>query len=274
MQKIAIFNRKGGVGKTTAIVQLASIIAKEHDMKVLCIDGNGEQYDLSRRMLSHYVFEMLGDDKDVKDLPFSLVEALKGKCEIEDAVYPVVYPIWQGAWKNIHDEVYCIPSKESISKIKFSKKYNEFEKLLSPIENEYDICFFDCSPTLNQMNIKILEYCDYFISPVTSIDSVSDYGLLLQTLVEMRQNGQSRITNLGCFFSAKARDASDNLVYEHVNNLYGGKVFEHVIRQSSKIKEAEITTKPIIYVAKTSDVCSDYQELAKELLFNIGKYSY
>lgn len=271
MQKIAIFNRKGGVGKTTAIVQLASIIAQEFGFKVLCVDGNGEQFDLSRRMLTYYVFKTIGEDFDVTDLKYTIVEALKGKCDITDAVYPVYYPVRLGVNSFVHDNVDCIPSRETVRKIKFSKRYNEFEKLLAPLEDKYDICFFDCSPTLNQMNIKILEYCNYFISPVTTVDSVSDYGLLLKTLVDMRQNGQSRIVNLGCFFSSKARDSCDNSLYDHVLDLYGTKVFDTVIRQSSKIKETELTTRPIIYQARTSDVCNDYIELARELLFKIGK---
>lgn len=176
MKSIAIFNNKGGVGKTTLLCNLAAFIAKNYKKKVLIIDAD-PQCNATQSMFSD-------DEID------NLYESTK-----TFTIYSVIHPLSLGkgyteSFSPIHREHFgCdivigdprLSLKEDLlardwssavsGEIRGLRTTFVFSALLARCTN-YDYVMFDMGPSLGSINRACLLSCDFFVSPM-SIDIFS-----------------------------------------------------------------------------------------------------
>jgi cellulose biosynthesis protein BcsQ len=178
MIKIALFNHKGGVGKTTLTVNIANAFA-EAGHKVLLVDAD-PQCNLTSFYLKESDLEQLLGDSDGGDSPKTLWSGVKPVVEGRGGVVPI--PNWTVPNRTIE----ILPGDVLLSEYEevlpeawtecFARRTRGYDitTALSQVVNEAcqrlgtDICMYDVGPNVGALNRAVLLDCDYFITPVAA----------------------------------------------------------------------------------------------------------
>ena len=147
VKKICIFNQKGGVGKTTTVVNTASALGKS-GRKVLIIDVDPQGNSTSG----------LGIEK--RNLKNSIYEMLLGLADFNEVVR-----------ETTSKNVYIIPS--GIRLTGFEIEIQDFEDKENILKNrmvnkdlDYDYILIDCPPSLGYLSLNALCYADSILIPI------------------------------------------------------------------------------------------------------------
>lgn len=173
MKAIAIFNNKGGVGKTTLLCNLSSFFQFQ-DKRVLVIDAD-PQCNASTYLLEEDDYlRILVDDKSTIYNIFQPVKEGTGYLDKEDI------PIHESAGFYV-DVIVGDPKlsllEDLLSQDWVSCKGGESRglrttlilyDLLNKIKDDYDYVFFDVGPSLGAINRVVLMACDFFIMPMST----------------------------------------------------------------------------------------------------------
>ncbi|EOG5745941.1 ParA family protein [Enterobacter roggenkampii] len=181
MKTIAIFNNKGGVGKTTFCANLATQFALRHNKRVLVLDldpqANMTHYMLGEEKASSVIAPYY--DRDIDKAEHTIIDAFDNYELGESSINTNVEPIY---CERFSSSIICgnpfLASYEDI----LSKKWNELNDpdnvsglrisnwihtLLKSKSADYDYAFLDLSPSLGAINRTALLAADYFISPMS-----------------------------------------------------------------------------------------------------------
>ncbi|WP_026895545.1 ParA family protein [Clostridiisalibacter paucivorans] len=246
---IAIFNQKGGVGKTTTNVNLSACIAKL-DRKVLVIDIDPQGNTTS------------GFGINKKNLEYSIYDGLIEEIKFRDMIM-----------KTEIDNLYLLPSNVDLAggEIELTKKNNRenvLKTLLDDIREEYDYIFIDCPPSLGLLTINALVAVDSVIIPIQceyyALEGVSQ---LMETIKLVKRSLNPNLEIEGVVLSMF--DGRTNLsiqVVDEVKKYFKGKVYLSIIPRNVRLAEAPSYGLPIIEYDIKSKGAEAYMELAKEFL--------
>ena len=248
---IAITNQKGGVGKTTTCVNLASIIAeKGHKVLILDMDPQGNAS-------SAVGVECKKDDN-------TMYELLIGECSAKDTIY-------NSSVKNLD----VIPSTVDLSGAEVDLVYvknreHVLKEALASVKHNYDYIFIDCPPSLGLLTVNALTATDTIIIPIQcEYFALVGLGQLMNTvkLIKMHLNPSLEIE--GVLLTMKdSRSNLVNQVAEEINNYFKQKVYKTFIPRNIRLAEAPSHGQPInVYDAKSRGAAA-YRDLAEEFLRN------
>ena len=259
MKKIAIFNRKGGVGKSVSCVNLAGCLDIIHQKDVLVVDCDAQINTTTCLSIS----EELEPTCSVKDI-FS--EQFK---DYGNLLLPIKY---QNKKKEMElSRITLVPASRDMETISTDNMY-AIKDFLEPYESKYDYCLLDCPPSLTDMTINALCAADYLLIPTfAGRDSVNGYGMVVEEIDTMKANGFNvGIKILGTFLnSVDKRKALENYYVTLWKKEFHGNTFKSQIRESSDISNAYEFGKPIHYYKPKSQSALDYEELTKEIISKI-----
>jgi cellulose biosynthesis protein BcsQ len=193
-RKIVIFNHKGGVGKTTLTVNIASALA-EMGKKVLCVDSD-PQCNLTSYFYSDKDVDGWLDKSESEEgaTIWSVVKDVFDEAGDYKLIFPITTPI-----KNLYSipgDILLSECEEDLSdawtmclkrKIGSYKKTTALSRYVQQlIDNfNFDFVFFDSGPNIGPLNRVILLDCDYFIIPAAcDVFSVRALKTLGHTLVK------------------------------------------------------------------------------------------
>jgi chromosome partitioning protein len=229
MKKISIVNQKGGVGKTTSVINATACLTAL-GYKVLALD-----FDPQGNLSSG-----LGIDGTLKDKNLYNV-VLNG--------YNLNECILNTKTKNLD----IIPSKMDLAAFELDiadKERREYvlSDLFKQIENKYDYILIDCPPSLGLLTINALVACDYVLVPVQcEYFALEGLSYLLETAETIKCNFNDKLKILGILLTMyDKRNKLTEQIENDVRGCLGDLVFKTVIPRNIKLTECVSFGIPVV----------------------------
>ena len=238
---VALYNLKGGVGKTASCVNFAYLAAKDGYKTLLWdIDPQGST--------TFYYQAKPKNGQGIKKL-------ISKDSNLDNAILATEY-----------ENLEIIPADNSsksfdimLEEMKGQK--NRLKGILKQLENEYDFVFIDCPPGFSALSENIFSAADIVLMPIIPTTlSVRTYNMVEDYFKEKNLD----IDKLMCFFSMA--DRRKNLHNEIMEELYkDDKFFQNYIPQLSEIEKMGIHRQPVEEYARSSYAAKCYSELWTEI---------
>ena len=246
---IAVLNQKGGVGKSTTVINLAACLG-EFKKKVLIIDfdpqGNASSgFGIEKEDLESDIYDVILQDTPIEDI-------IQDTCIKKVFVAPATIQL-AGA----EIELVSAMARESILK-----------EAVSSVVDEFDYVLIDCPPSLGLLTINALIAADSIIIPIQcEYYALEGVAKLLESMNMVKKRMNPDLEIFGVVMTMfDTRTSLSKQVVEEVETYFGKKMFNTVIPRNVKIAEAPSYGQPVCMYAPISKGASAYAKLAKEVI--------
>ncbi|PPS40336.1 ParA family protein [Chroococcidiopsis sp. TS-821] len=241
---IATANMKGGVGKTTLSVNLATSLAKDHGKKVLVFDLD-TQISATLSMMSPTDFAKYRKTK--RTLKYLINQAIqpetRSKISVKEAIHynacklpnldllPGDIELYDEfvVSEMLHEEAF------EVDRLDFATVWNRFERrlvkqILEPVLENYDFIILDCAPGYNLMTRSALAASNFYILPAKSEPlSIVGIQLLERRIAQLKESHASEV-NLNIQLLG--------IVFTMSGNLITGRYYKQVMQRINEDFEA------------------------------------
>jgi chromosome partitioning protein len=251
---IACANQKGGVGKTTTVVSLASFLALD-GQRVLIVDLDPQGNATSGAGLDKHAIDR------------SIYEALVGDVSLDSLVRSTLIPGLE-----------IIPSSRDLAGaevelVPVRGRERRLDRVLRPFGRDYDYVLLDCPPSLGLLTINALTAADSVLVPIQcEYYALEGLGQLMATIELIREHLNPSLRLKGVVLTMyDARTTLSAEVTAEVQRHLGDLVFGAIVPRSVRLAEAPSYGRPISLYSPASRGAQAYRDLAAELLRRDGR---
>lgn len=252
---IAIFNQKGGVGKTTTNINLAACLAnKGKKVLLLDIDPQGNTTSglgIDKRNMEYSTYDLL-IEKDF-DTPKAIIKTGTEGLDLIPASVSL--------------------SGAEVELVNVKGREKRLKKAMDKVKKKYDYIFIDCPPSLGLLTVNSLTAVDSVLIPIQcEFYALEGVAQLMNTIEIVKKNLNSKLEIEGVILSMF--DGRTNLsiqVVEEVKKYFGRKVYTTVIPRNVRLAEAPSYGLPIVEYDPRSTGAEAYREFAEEFLKSEGE---
>nr|AIE90716.1 chromosome segregation ATPase (parA, soj) [uncultured marine thaumarchaeote AD1000_06_A03] len=246
---VAIANQKGGVGKTTTAINLASALAL-HGKSTLLIDldpqANSTLSFIERENIKKTAFDVISDSS----------------CVLKDVIQ-----------ETKQENLWVVPSHISLAKLEANlvgelDSHFRLKDKISSVRKKFSYVVIDCPPTLGLLTVNALVSATHLLIPIQSsyfaLEGTDD---LLETIEKVRTRANPRLKILGVLitmFDKRTSLARD--IRSQINKVFGNKVFKTVISKNVRLEESPAYREAIFDFAPESVGARDYYSLCEEVM--------
>jgi len=252
---LAVANQKGGVGKTTTAVNLATALAATHK-KVLIIDldpqGNASTG--------------LGVDRVARqETTYNL---LIGDAHISDVITPTMVPGLSVAPSSVD------LSGAELELIDAPRREYRLKSVLAEVSNDFDYILIDCPPALGLLTLNAFCAAHSVLVPLQcEFYALEGLSHLVKTVNRVKRAFNSELEIQGVVLTMyDRRNNLSDMVAADVRNHFGDKVYETVIPRNVRVSEAPSFGKPVLLYDWRCAGSQAYIHLASEVLKQEGSH--
>ncbi|HUW19462.1 MAG TPA: AAA family ATPase [Sedimentisphaerales bacterium] len=257
MRTIAVVNQKGGCGKTTVSINLASALA-ETGQKTLLVDMDPQ---------SHCAVGLAVPEEQIEQ---SIYDVLISKSRNEPIKLTEI--MWQ-----INDRLQLAPASIDLSAFEqqmagIADRECCLKDVLAEVKNEYDYAVIDCPPAVGLLTFSALRAASDVVVPVeTGYFALHGLSKQLETLSILceRCNHQVNVRVLASMYDIRTKMAREILA--ELRKHFADKMFKTIVNFNTKIKEAASLGQPICEYDPASKGHRDFRCLAEELIGSQAK---
>jgi chromosome partitioning protein len=252
MRTIAVVNQKGGVGKTTVSINLASALA-EQDQKTLLVDMDSQ---------SHCAVGLAVPEEQIEQSIYDVLISFS-----RDEPMRIGEVLWE-----INDKLELAPASIDLSAFEqqmagMPEREDCLKKVLDMVKDQYDFVVVDCPPAVGLLTFNALRAATDVIVPVeTGYFSLHGLSKQLETLAILCQRCSQNVNVrvLASMYDIRTKMARE--ILSELRSNFGDKMFKTVVNFNTKLKEAASFGQPIGEYDPASKGHNDFQALVKELL--------
>lgn len=257
MRTVAIVNQKGGCGKTTVSINLASALA-ELDKRTLLVDLDPQ---------SHCAVGLAVPEDQIEQ---SIYDVLISKSRGEPIRLKEI--LWQ-----IGDRLELAPASIDLSAFEqqmvgIMERESCLRNVLADVKGDYDYVIIDCPPAVGLLTFNALRAATDVIVPVeTGYFALHGLSKQLETLSILckRCSQQVNVRVLASMYDIRTKMSRE--ILGELRSHFGDKMFDRVVNFNTKIKEAASFGQPISEYDSTSKGQADFRALAEEVVGVQGK---
>src|SRR5580698_3686650 len=246
---ICITNQKGGVGKTTTTVNLASCLAAI-EKKTLLVDMDPQGNSTSG----------VGLNKNECDP--NIYQVLMREAGILEAIRPTELK-----------KLFCVTSNSNLTGaevelVSLEERETRLKKALAEVEADFDYILIDCPPSLGFLTLNALTAAHSVLIPVQSeYYALEGLSSLMETVDRVRESFNPKLEIEGALLTMyDSRTRLSVQVSEEVRKFFGEKVYNTVIPRNVQLSESPSFGKPIILYDIRSSGAQAYLNLTKEIV--------
>lgn len=251
---ISIINQKGGVGKTSTVIEIASWMSTE-GKKVLAVDLD-QQTNLTKYS---------GVNLDGK----TIYEVLRKEATIDEIIETVDFG------KRVCFDIARGTSKLSDVERQFTDRDDAFllaDILVGIDENKYDYILIDTNPARNTLLQMAYAASDYAILPTNSDDGSLDGIVAIYKDIKKYREGRSAITNVKILSLLLTRFKRSNSYKEaeeklqELASLMDEKPSVDIIHESIKVSDCKSYQVPLVILERSNPASLDYKDFTKSVI--------
>ena len=246
---VAIANQKGGVGKTTTAINLASALALR-GKPTLLVDldpqGNSTLSFVERDQIDQTIYDVIADSN----------------CPISDIVLP-----------SSQDNLWVAPARIALAKLEARlvgelDAHFRLKDRLAAVRDQYPYMVIDCPPTLGLLTVNALVAATHLLIPIQSsyfaLEGTDD---LLETIEKVRGRANPSLRILGVLITMHDKRTSlAKDIQVQIHKVFGTKVFKTVISKNVRLEESPAYRESIFSFAPDSKGATDYYSLCEEVM--------